>query len=127
MKILLDTHALLYWVFQPKQLSRKADAAIRGAETVYASAVSAYEIALKFNRKNLDFARVLAVDFDAELDRQGFNPLPLMPAEAAVAGRLPVGHPDPWDRLLAAQTLLNGLLLLSNDKKIQSFDVSMLW
>ena len=128
MRLLLDTHALIWWMSGEVGLSCAAEAAIRdGDARVFVSAVSAYEIALKHGMGRLPQAGLLAERFEAEAALEGFDLLPIAAREASHAGSLGDKHRDPFDRLLIAQGLLNDLTLVSNEALFDSFGVARLW
>lgn len=128
MRLLLDTHALLWWLTDDARLGREAYSALRaGDNTIYVSAVSAYEVALKHGLGKLPEAAQLAREFLDEVDAAGFEPLPLSVREAQVAGRMDNAHRDPFDRMLIAQAILHDLTLVSNEKLFDSFGVARLW
>lgn len=128
MKLLLDTHALLWWLLGDEKLTLKTRKAIADqANTVFVSAVCAYEIAFKNRLGKLPDADGLIHAFDAVIDRQGFQRLPVSTAHALRAGLLPLSHRDPFDRLLVAQSLLDDLLLVSNERLFDDFGVARLW
>jgi PIN domain nuclease of toxin-antitoxin system len=128
MRLLLDTHALIWWMSGEAGLSRAAEAAIReGGNKVFVSAVSAYEIALKHGMGRLPQAAPLAERFETEVELEGFDILPITPREASQAGRMDNAHRDPFDRLLIAQGLLNELTLVSNERLFDSFGVARIW
>ena len=128
MNLLLDTHALLWWVAGDDNLSSAARRAISDeANTVLVSAVCAYEISFKHRLGKLPEASHIVQSFDAELNRQGFGGLPVSVAHALRAGDLPLAHRDPFDRLLIAQSLVDGLTLISNERLFDDFGVKRLW
>lgn len=128
MKLLLDTHALLWWGEDNERLSRGAAQAIdSGDHEVFVSAVSAMEIAMKFRLGKLPSAEPLAVAFEAETGVMGFLPLPISLTHARVAGSLPIAHKDPFDRLLIAQALVEGITLVSNEAVFDGAGISRLW
>ena len=128
MRLLLDTHALLWWLTDDGKLGREAHAALRsGGTTVYVSAVSAYEVALKHGLGKLPEAARLSREFLEEVEAAGFEPLSLSVREAQVAGRMENAHRDPFDRMLIAQAILRDLTLVSNEKLFDSFGVARLW
>ena len=128
MRLLLDTHALIWWMSGEAGLSRTAEVAIRdGGNTVFVSAVSAYEIALKHGMGRLPQAAPLAERFEPEVELEGFAILPITAREASQAGRMDNAHRDPFDRLLIAQGLLNELTLVSNERLFDSFGVARIW
>ncbi|OQW48112.1 MAG: hypothetical protein A4S16_07155 [Proteobacteria bacterium SG_bin6] len=128
MSYLLDTHTLLWWFHYPAALSPTARAVIADASrSIFVSAVSAMEIALKHRKGKLAFARTLAQGFAAEVGAEGFTPLAITVDHAQRAGAYPAAHADPWDRLLAAQAEVDGLQLISCDKQIAALGVTTLW
>lgn len=118
---------MLWWITESPRLSRRADRDIRGAEAVFVSAVSAYEIAQKVRLGNLPEAEKLIAVFERAIEAEGFLPLPLLVNDARHAGMMPGEHRDPFDRLLAAQALMNELTLISSDTVFDRFGVSRVW
>src|SRR5215208_6107879 len=101
LRLLLDTHALYWWLTSPHELSRRAYEAIEDpANDAFVSSASIYELTFKVAIGKLR----LAVDLARELTSAGFEQLPLTWEHAYAAAALPLHHRDPWDRLLAAQT-----------------------
>lgn len=125
---LLDTHALLWAIYVPERLRPEVRTAIGDAEsTIYASAVSAYEIALKHGFDKLGFAEPLALDFLKEIAVPGFLPLSLTAEHARLAGAFRIPHRDPFDRMLIAQAQIEGLTLISNEALFDQFGVVRFW
>ena len=128
MRVLLDTHALLWWVADSRRLSERARAAIGNeANDVVVSAVSAWEIATKHRLGRLPEADGLAGDIRGAIVGQGFSELPISIADAERAGRLPGPHRDPFDRLLIAQALGHDLAIVSNEKPFDLYGAPRLW
>lgn len=128
MRLLLDTHALLWAVTGDKRLSRKAEAALADLSgEIFVSAASAWEIATKFRLGRLAGAGPLVNHFDATLRRVGFYGLPIGMDHARRAGLLHGEHKDPFDRMLIVQALIEDLTLVSNEKLFDSFGVRRLW
>lgn len=128
MKILLDTHALLWWLIDEPRLGRLAAAALASKRNeIFVSAVSAYEISLKHGLGKLPQAARLAADFTEEVGAEGFSLLSLTPREAQLAGRMQNAHRDPFDRMLIAQAILQDLILISNEVLFDDFGVKRLW
>lgn len=128
MRLLLDTHALLWWSEDNPRLGAAARDAIRdGANEVYVSAVSAFEIGQKYRMGKLPDVAVLAEHFPAEVERHGFAPLPIELSHARRAGTMDIPHKDPFDRLLIAQAREEGMTLVSNETVFDGFDVQRLW
>ena len=128
MKLLLDTHALLWWWLDDRRLSSKARAKIgQSANVVFVSAVSALEIAIKVRLGKLPEANDLVDQFEEGLAQQGFKPLPVSMTHALKAGLLEGDHRDPFDRLLAAQAMIDDLTIITNDRALTAFGASALW
>ena len=128
MRLLLDTHALLWWWLDDARLSRRARSLLEGENTdFFVSAASALEIAIKVRVGKLPEARRLIEDFDAGLALQGMQHLPVTVAHGRRAGLLAGRHRDPFDRILAAQSLIEDLAILSNDKLLGTFGARMVW
>lgn len=128
MRLLLDTHALLWWWLDDPRLSRRASEAI-GAEDadVHVSAATAWEIATKVRIGKLPAARRLAERFEVGLAEQGFRQLAITVAHGRRAGSLAGDHRDPFDRILAAQSMIEGLLVVSADARIRRLGARTLW
>jgi PIN domain nuclease of toxin-antitoxin system len=128
MRLLLDTHALLWAVTGDKRLSRNAEAALADISTeVFISAASAWELTTKFRLGKLQGAAAFVQHFESTLRRLGFHGLPIDIGHAHKAGLLDGDHRDPFDRMLIAQALLEDLTLVSNEKLFDSFGVRRLW
>ncbi|MBS0526250.1 MAG: type II toxin-antitoxin system VapC family toxin [Proteobacteria bacterium] len=129
MRLLLDTHAFLWWVFGDSKLSRQARHALAADETdeIFVSAASAWEITTKFRIGKLADAAVVAHDVAAAIAAEGFAELPISVAHAQGAGDLGGRHRDPFDRMLIAQTLAEGLTLVSNERAFDAYGVERLW
>ena len=124
----LDTHALIWWLYDPSKLSNKVAKTLRATDRqIFASAASAYEVSYKFRRGQLDIAAALAVGFLAEIAVPNFTPLSITPAHAQRAGLLTIDHRDPFDRMLIAQALVEDLVLVSNEEIFDASGVQRLW
>lgn len=123
MKILLDTHVVLWWQRDDRRLNREAREAIATADLVWVSAVSGWEAAVKAatGRLRLDepFRYLIAADDFTEL------PLSLVHAETMAA--LPPHHTDPFDRALVAQATVERATLVSHDRALAPYGVPMIW
>jgi PIN domain nuclease of toxin-antitoxin system len=127
LRLLLDTHALLWWVANDPALSDRVDDALGdGGNEVFVSAASAWEVTTKARMGRLT-AGPLAIDFAAEVRRQGFSPLSITLAHAERAGRLPGPHRDPFDRMLISQAQSEDLVLVSNESVFDRYGVRRLW
>ena len=128
MRILLDTHTLLWAAFDEDSLSPRARRLIQSpASEIIVSAASAWEVATKFRLGKLDSARDLAENFISEVTAAGYLLLPISPEHALRAGLLPGDHKDPFDRMLAAQAIHENIPLLSNDSQLDVFGVRREW
>ena len=123
MRLLLDTSALLWWLDDDSRLGSKARAAIADPRNeIFVSAASAWEMSVK------RASGKLAVSFDiAEaIERNAFVELPIGIAHAVAAGELIRHHADPFDRMLIAQSQLEGLRLVTSDGAIATYEVELL-
>ena len=128
MRLLLDTHALLWWVFGDPKLSPGARRAITQPDNeIVVSAASAWEIATKYRIGKMPEAKVLATDIAGALTRENFGTLSVSLAHGQHAGALPGQLKDPFDRMLIAQSLLERLPLVSNEKAFDAYGVKRVW
>lgn len=127
MRLLLDTHVLIWWSGDLEQISDRTRATILDADEVLVSPVSAYEMALKHQLGRLPGVADLLSDLSGYLSAQAFSVLPIGLAHAELAGRLPVVHRDPFDRLIAAQAQIEQVALVSGDTVFDAFGVRRLW
>ena len=128
MRLLLDTHALIWWLAGDAQLSTTARSAIEDeGNEVFVSAASAWEVATKHRLGKLPGAGPLAVDFAREVRAQGFAPLPITLEHGQVAGSLAGHHRDPFDRMLVAQAREEKMGLVSIETLFDGFGVTRLW
>jgi PIN domain nuclease of toxin-antitoxin system len=117
MDLLLDTSALIYWLQAEGELSHAAIQAIRHKDArIAVSAVSLYEIAYKEKREKLELVGTDALQLRRTINDVGFRELPISLDHALIAGRLPLVHGDPFDRILAAQALMEHLTIVSSDE-----------
>jgi PIN domain nuclease of toxin-antitoxin system len=121
-RLLLDTHVLLWWLDDDPRLDPSAADAIAGAEIVAVSAASAWEIGIKQAIGKLTGPD----DLPAELATNGFTELPVTIAHAMAAGALPQHHTDPFDRMLVAQSRLEGLTLVTRDDRLADYGIARL-
>jgi PIN domain nuclease of toxin-antitoxin system len=128
-RLLLDTHAFLWWVFADPKLSRAARTAIsdEAQNSVFVSAASAWEIATKYRIGKLAGARVVAEDVSGAIAAEGFNPLAVSVLHAERAGGLAGDHRDPFDRMLIAQAISDDLAFVSNERVFEAYGVKRLW
>jgi PIN domain nuclease of toxin-antitoxin system len=124
MRVLLDTHALLWWLDGNTRLSKKARAAIvNPANTVFVSAASAWEITTKARLGKLPGAVAVAADIVGIVAAQSFTPLDITLLHAQRAGRLVGSHRDPFDRMLIAQAQIEDLMVVSSDNVFDAYGV----
>jgi PIN domain nuclease of toxin-antitoxin system len=127
-KILLDSHALFWFIDGDSRLSNAARGAMEATNcTVYVSAVTAWEIASKFRLGKWPKAQALANDLAGIMSALGFEPLPLSLQHARHAGALHSPHRDPFDRMLAAQAEIEDVPLVTADPAFRQFKVRTLW
>ena len=128
MQVLLDTHALLWWLSDDAKLSRRARTVIGAtSNTVFVSAASAWEIATKVRLGKLPTGVELASDFEGQLEREGFLGLQISVEHAVRAGLLPGEHRDPFDRMLIAQAQAENLQLVSKEELFDGYGVRRVW
>ena len=128
MQILLDTHALLWWLAGSDRLSAAARRVIADeSHEVLVSAASAWEITTKHRLGRLPGAAAVAEDFGGCLLDQGFRGLAITVADGEHAGRLPGPVRDPFDRMLIAQALARDVALVSVEKPFDRYGVRRMW
>ncbi len=127
MRLLLDTHAILWWLLADSRLTATARFEIVNASLVFVSGVSAMEIANKYRIGKLDEAEGIAGHLGDRIAEYGFEPLPVTIAHGDHAGLLRWHNRDPFDRLLIAQALIEDAVLVSNDKDLDVTGVRRLW
>ncbi|WP_062262106.1 type II toxin-antitoxin system VapC family toxin [Endozoicomonas arenosclerae] len=122
-RLLLDTHVFLWWLMESPKLGVRSRHLIQNPENdVYVSSASTLEVAIKKQLGKLD-----APDHMAEIiETEGFLPLFITTFHAELSGQLPLIHKDPFDRLLIAQSQLEGLELLSVDSIFSRYHVSLI-
>jgi len=127
-RVLLDTHALLWWLAGDERLSAVARETIADDSTeVLVSAASAWEIATKVRIGKLPGAASVATELGQHLRDQGFEELPISVNHGQRAGLLPGDHRDPFDRMLAAQAQAEDVPVVSIDTVFERFGVRRLW
>lgn len=128
MRLLLDTHTLLWWLSDDPALSpaaRKAMAAT--SNVVLVSAASAWEIATKVRLGHLPGAEELAADFQGFISREGFTTLDITANHGVRAGLLPGPHKDPFDRMLIAQAQAENLPMATSERVFEAYGVRRVW
>lgn len=128
MKLLLDTHALIWWLMNDASLPPTMRAAIGSTENeVIVSAATAWEIGIKYKIGKLPDVAALVADIGGQLTLEGFGELPVSVLHGQLAGALPLHHRDPFDRMLIAQAVTEGLTLVSNETQFDAYGVTRLW
>lgn len=123
MRLLLDTHAFLWWRVDEARLSEKVRAAVGAADVVYLSLASAWEIAIKASVGKLH----MAGSIEQRLVASNFEPLPIEFRHIDKVASLPLHHRDPFDRMLIAQCLTDELTLVTNDRRLEPYAIPFLW
>jgi PIN domain nuclease of toxin-antitoxin system len=124
---LLDTHALIWWVEGDKRVTPRVRELLTAPGEVYVSAATAWEIATKLRIGKLQLSGTLMRDFLASVDAFGFHPLPISLQHGYAAGQIESTHRDPFDRMLAAQSLAEDLPLVTADPAFATLGVTTLW
>ena len=128
MRLLLDTHTLLWWLTDDARLSSRARSLIADeSNEIFVSAASAWEVATKQRIGKLDEVPEAAARFVELVAADGFIPLPITQAHSVRAGGYEVEHRDPFDRMLAAQGELESLVLVTRDSAFETFGTETEW
>jgi PIN domain nuclease of toxin-antitoxin system len=128
MRLLLDTHTLLWWLTEDSSLPATARKLIGSRNnSVLVSAASAWEIAIKVRIGRLQVAEDLTRDFNGYLARERFESLAITTEHGIRAGSLPGSHKDPFDRMLIAQAQIENLSVVSNDPHLDGYGVTRIW
>jgi PIN domain nuclease of toxin-antitoxin system len=121
-RLLLDTHALLWWLADAGLTDQARDAIADPGNLVMVSAASAWEISIKKTLGKLSAPD----DLERQVDEGGFVALPISIAHGLTAGQLPRHHDDPFDRMLIAQALQEGLTIVTHDQRFSDYNVALL-
>jgi len=128
MKVLLDTHALVWAALSMRSLSRRAATIIGDpSNEIVVSAASAWEIATKVRLGKFEEAKYFERDFLAKVDEAGYSVLSITTEHALRAGRLVGDHGDPFDRIIAAQVIAEDIPVISADTKLDAFGIGRIW
>jgi PIN domain nuclease of toxin-antitoxin system len=128
MRVLLDTHAWLWFVLGDTSLSSAARAAIEDkTNQKLISPASYWELAIKISIGKYLLPESYETFMTRAVDGQGFKVLPILPAHTSRVARLPFHHRDPFDRLLVGQALAEDLTLISNDGALDAYGARRLW
>jgi len=126
-RVLLDTHVLIWWMENSGRLSKQAARTIANPENqILISAVVGWEVAIKVGVGKMKPSSILD-GLDRALERESFSELPITLDAAVRAGLLPLHHRDPFDRLLIAQAQSLQVSILSSDEVLDLYDVKRLW
>ena len=121
--LLLDTHIFLWWRGEPSRLISTVRSGIATADLVFVSVASAWEAAIKRSLGRLDLPDTM----EAGVLASGFQQLLISFSHAERAAALPPHHRDPFDRMLVAQAQAEGLTLVTRDRRLEPYDVEILW
>lgn len=128
MRILLDTHALLWFYLDDPQLSGTAKALIfDSAHAKVVSPASYWEIAIKISQKKYSLNKPYEEAMREAIDLNGFGYLHIEPRHTAMLTNMPFHHKDPFDRLLVAQAMTENIPIVSADSQLDSYGVQRLW
>ncbi len=126
--VLLDSRALLWWLDDDRRLSRKARTTIASAGTaVFVSVASIWEIAIKLSLGKLADSANAVPRLPSLLVERGMIALAIEATHALEAAALPRIHRDPFDRMLVAQSRLEGMAIVTNDALVRAYDVKTIW
>ena len=128
MKLLLDTHAFIWWDQAPDRLSGRALRAIsRSSSEVFLSVVSLWEMAVKSAAGKLELKASMRASVEAQQERNALRLLQVEPAHVWALDDLPGVRGDPFDRMLAAQAAHEGMVLVTRDERLRELRVRTLW
>jgi PIN domain nuclease of toxin-antitoxin system len=128
MRVLIDTHAFLWWDLDDERLSASAhDVMQNGRNQVFVSAGSVWEVAIKASKGRLDLPTDTRSYVSDRLRRYRWTPLPIAVAHGVQAATLPPIHGDPFDRVLVAQAQLESMPIVTTDPAITRYDVETIW
>ena len=128
MRLLLDTHALLWALLQPSELSDLVRKLVRSrANDVFLSSATAWEIATKYRLGKLPEAGDVANNYLEVTRKFGVQHLAIDPAHSLTAGGFRSEHRDPFDRMIAAQALHENLVVVSKDSAMRTFPINVIW
>ena len=128
MRVLLDTHAFVWWVSEPERLSKRGLALFEDdASELYWSTVGTWELALKLNKGKLKLPGTLHEYLEPRISRAGIRPLSVRSEHALALLDIPRHHSDPFDHMLIAQARVEGLTILSADRHFAKYEVETVW
>lgn len=127
MRLLLDTHTMIWWL-EDRKLTKTAKKLISDTKNeIWISTASAYEISFKVMLGKLPSCAPLIPKFSVALLSEGFRHMECTVRHGIEAGRLPLLHRDPWDRMLAAQAIVEDMAIVSNDEKLSALGAKRVW
>ena len=128
MKVLLDTHVFLWWVIDDPQLPLAVRSIIAdGNNELYLSAASCWEMAIKAQLGRLQLPEKADAFVAAQMSLNSIQGLPVMASHALHLCNLPLLHRDPFDRMLIAQSLMEGLPLVTSDRLLADYGIEIIW
>jgi PIN domain nuclease of toxin-antitoxin system len=128
MKILLDTHTMLWWVNDHENLSQTAKSILLTKDNeLYLSIASAWEVAIKVSLKKLTCFNSGVKDFLRKIDILPISLFPIKPGHVEIVEILPFIHRDPFDRIIISAAKAEGMTILTADKNIHKYDVPTIW
>lgn len=127
MSLLLDTHTLLWFLIDDAKLSATAEQEINAAAEVFVSIASLWEIGIKTKTGKLSLPAPLGNFLQSELDKNNFQVRPIGIAHIQQVAQLPLHHRDPFDRMLVAQSIVDGLALVSCDPALDAYGIMRIW
>lgn len=122
MRLLLDTHVILWWLTDDPTLATDIKAKLDTEPDIFLSAATSWELAIKYAVGKLKAPE----DLLERVRNSGFHEMPVTIAHTIVAGRLPLLHKDPFDRMLIAQARHENLTLVTRDPEIRRYEVALL-
>jgi len=127
-RLIVDTQVFLWWLVDDRALSQRARDLMRNAgNTLYLSAVSAWEIAIKAALGRLELGGEPSSVVPGHMAANSIEPLPVQISHALQVYSLPPHHRDPFDRMLVAQAQIEGLPIITSDARIGDYDVEVIW
>ena len=126
MKVLTDTHTIFWAVSRPELLSQKASQALRDADELYVSVINLFEMAVKMRKPDALVSDPFAW-WEKYIDKQNLLTLSILPQHVKALAQLGPYHKDPWDRMLLAQCISEGLSLVSKDDQVAAYGVPVIW
>lgn len=128
MRFLIDTHVLIWLLRESHRLTPRVREVLRSTDTtMFVSSITGYELAQKFRQGKLPEAGALLSSYNETLTRLHAEELDVSSRHALLAGSLPGAHRDPFDRILVAQAVIEGMPLVSSDRALDSLGIQRYW